>query len=411
MKILFVAMPESIHFARWISQLGEQGWDLHLFPSTLANVVNSELKYATVYYPFYARQPDCDSTVKMKGIHVYIPFVGHKLNLKTYVVRRRFASLIQMIFSHISPQKRAKRLAKLIQRLKPDIIHSIEFQHGAYLVLEARKIMGEENFPTWIATNYGSDVQLFGRLKAHQEKVKAILAAIDYYDCECERDILLAQHFGFKGKTTTVLPNAGGFRFDEILPIRETATRPSQRRQIILKGYQHFAGRALFGLRAISHCADILQGYRILVYSAFPEVEIAAELCAQETGLQIEIFPPSKHADLLREFGQSRIYIGLSISDAASTSLLEAMTMGTFPIQSNTACVDEWIVEGETGISVPPEDVTSIATALRRAILDDKLVDNAAERNLKVCMERLDYRYIRNKAIQIYLTVYKETHK
>ena len=32
MRVLFVAMADSIHTARWIRQLQGQGWDLHLFP-------------------------------------------------------------------------------------------------------------------------------------------------------------------------------------------------------------------------------------------------------------------------------------------------------------------------------------------------------------------------------------------
>ena len=32
MRILFVAMANSIHTARWINQLADQGWDIHLFP-------------------------------------------------------------------------------------------------------------------------------------------------------------------------------------------------------------------------------------------------------------------------------------------------------------------------------------------------------------------------------------------
>ena len=33
MKILFVAMSDTIHTARWIGQLAGLGWDVHLFPS------------------------------------------------------------------------------------------------------------------------------------------------------------------------------------------------------------------------------------------------------------------------------------------------------------------------------------------------------------------------------------------
>ena len=44
--------------------------------------------------------------------------------------------------------------------------------------------------------------------------------------------------------------------------------------------------------------------------------------------------------------------------------------MGALPIQSCTACADEWIVDGRSGLIVPPEDVDVIENALRRALTD-----------------------------------------
>ena len=44
MKILFVAMGNSIHLARWISQINDEGWDIHLFPTESFVEVNDEIK-------------------------------------------------------------------------------------------------------------------------------------------------------------------------------------------------------------------------------------------------------------------------------------------------------------------------------------------------------------------------------
>ena len=76
--------------------------------------------------------------------------------------------------------------------------------------------------------------------------------------------------------------------------------------------------------------------------------------------------------------------------------------MGAFPIQSCTACADEWIVQGENGFIVPPEDPHVIADAIRRAVSDDALVDHAAEVNSRVARERLDENLIRPQVIAMY---------
>ena len=97
--------------------------------------------------------------------------------------------------------------------------------------------------------------------------------------------------------------------------------------------------------------------------------------------------------------------MGLSITDAISTSLLEAMVMGSFPIQSDTSCAGEWFKNGQTGILVNPEDPEDVEKALRKALADDDLVNRAAKLNYDMLFERLEYSKIKNKVINIYKDV------
>src|SRR5262249_5384184 len=158
-------------------------------------------------------------------------------------------------------------------------------------------------FPPWIITNLGSDIYLFGRLAAHKERVRALLASCDYYTCECHRDVELAREMGLSKDVLAVGPNAGGFDLDEVAKLRQPGPT-SVRRTIILKGYQNWAGRALFGLRAIAHCASLLVDYRVVIFAASPDVSLAAELVALETGVKIECIPPCSHEDMLSLFGR-----------------------------------------------------------------------------------------------------------
>jgi glycosyltransferase involved in cell wall biosynthesis len=276
----------------------------------------------------------------------------------------------------------------------------LEIQHAGYLTLEAKNLLAGK-FPTWIVTNWGNDIYLFGRLDEHIDRIKDVLSSCDYYSCECQRDVQLAIQMGFKGQTLPVLPNAGGYNLARLAEFRQPGPT-SARRLILLKGYQDWHGRALVGLRAIELCANALKGYRVGIYVANPDVKIAAELVSKSTGIPIEVIPPCSHDDMLRQYGRARVYIGLSISDGISISELEAIMMGTFPIQSCTACADEWIVDGQTGFIVPPEDPETVAAAIRRAVSDDALVDRAAELNAKVARERLDQNVIRPQVIAMY---------
>jgi len=388
LRILFVAMANSIHTCRWVNQITDQGWDIHLFPVESAGI-HPSFKNVTVHELLYQRPPGLSSSTRVKGLKW--PF-RKGINVGYYALENLQKSCTMV--------DRAHRLANTIRRIKPDIVQSLEIQHASYLTLEAKNLLGDK-LPTWIVTNWGNDIYLFGRLDNHVDKIKAVLASCDYYSCECQRDVQLAIQMGFKGQTLPVLPNAGGYDLARLAEFRQPGPT-SARRLILLKGYQDWKGRALAGLRAIELCANELQGYRVAIYLADPNVKIAAELVSKSTGIPIEVIPQCSHDDMLRQYGRARVYIGLSISDGISISELEAIMMGTFPIQSCTACADEWIVDGESGFIVPPEDPEPIAAAIRRAVSDDALVDRAAELNAKVARERLDQDVIRPQVTAMY---------
>jgi glycosyltransferase involved in cell wall biosynthesis len=249
-------------------------------------------------------------------------------------------------------------------------------------------------------------------MPGHRDRIKTVLSQCDYYSCECQRDVVLAQSMGLRGKVLPVLPNTGGYDLQHITGLMQPEP-PSKRRMILLKGYQGLFGRALVGIRAIGMSARWLKDYRVAIYSASKDeaIKISAEILHQDSGIPVEVLPSCTHDEMLRLFGQARIYLGLSISDAISTSLLESMVMGTFPIQSNTSSADEWITDGKTGFIVPPEDPESIAQAIHRAVTEDDLVDNAAQVNEQTVRERLDVSIIKPQVIAMYNRIYEESQR
>lgn len=384
MRILFVAIPFSVHSARHINQIADEGWDLHVFPA-FESALHADFRNVTAYYVF-DRQPN--PRVRAKTLWP-LRVGGDRLRLFSSQFPARWFS-------------RAAWLARVIRRVEPDLLCTLEFQRAGYLALEA-KALYRGRFPPWIAANWGSDIALYGPLSGHREKVKAILANCDYYSCECHRDVALAREYGFTGKVLPVLPNAGGFDLERAAEYRQPGP-VSARRLIALKGYQTWAGRAMAGLRAIELCADLLRakGFSVAVYSADENVQIAAERASLATGLPIEIIRYSSHEDMLRLHGRARVSIGLSIGDGLSTSALEAIVMGSFPVQSDTSCLTELVRDGETALIVPPEDPAEIAAAIRRAASDDDLVDRAAAANALVAAEHLKYSTIQSQVVAMY---------
>lgn len=385
MKILIVAMAESIHTARWISQITDQGWEIFLFPSMDNGTVHESIKNVTFCMSF------------------------------SFLRNQRIYCLLYKLFKYflkkIKPSYLENHLHRYIKKIKPDIIHTMETQAAGYIVESVKtKHYKDRPFPIWWHTNWGSDIYLFGRLKVHIPRIKKVMANCDYYSCECQRDVELAKRFGFTGKELPIYPNTGGFKINLLLDLKKGTLKPSRRKCIMLKGYQGWSGRALVGLRALNRAKDILIGYTVIIYSNSDtiDIKIAAELFSRETGVAVRMMPRNTpHEEILKLHGTARISIGLSISDSISTSVLEAMAMGSLPIQSWTSAADEWIEDGKTGLLVPPEDPEDVEAAIRIALTDDELVDRAAEQNWVIAKERLDYEDLKKKTIDSYRAVYK----
>jgi hypothetical protein len=381
LKILVVAMLDSIHTARWLAQLRGTGWDVHLFPSTPSAAPHPDLSGLTVYG--YGRRPaGAPEGVKWRSLSGGGGWLGR--------VGRRLGSEPSL----------PEALSKVFTDVRPDIVHSLETQAAGYLTLGLRR--SRSDFPPWLVSIWGSDLYLFGKLAAHREHVREVLATCDALHAECRRDVRIGRELGFAGLVTDSLTASAGFDIPFFETLRSTAP-PSRRREISVKGYQGWAGRALFALRALEIVAPLLNGYRINLYLPRPEVAIAAELLVGRTGLDIEIHLLRRpHVDILRMHGRSRVSIGVSISDGISASMVEAMAMGSLPVQSDTGCGCEWLSDGEGGLLVPPESPEQIAAALQRALTDDAFVDRAAAINWETCRTRLDSRVLMPKVVEMY---------
>ena len=388
MRILFVSMANSIHTARWIGQLSCQRWDIHLYP--VANgPPHPDLNDLTIHGYFCYRPARSGQRVRQAGL--WWPFP-------------RGAGVSEHIVARVAPWQgdRAGRLAETIHELQPDIVHSLEMQHAGYLTLEAKNRL-DGQFPPWIYSSWGSDLFFFGRKAEHETRIRSVLASCDYYIADCRRDVHLAREFGFKGEVLGVFPVSGGFDVESVQRLHKTSP-VSSRRTIALKGYHDdgWAGRALIALQAFHMCADQLADYEIAIYLASANVRRAARHLARSTGLQITVLPHVPRDDILKLLGRARLAIGVNITDGTPNSMLEAMAMGAFPIQSDTISTAEWITHGENGLLVPPEDPHAVAAALRRALTDDALVDQAAERNARIVADRLDRTVIQPQVLAMY---------
>jgi hypothetical protein len=376
-RILFVGMHTSVHVARWLRMVQRPDTALLLFP---VYVQDAELPSGLSYIALSEVSRDLDPGIwVVRSTDIDSRRDGYVDRMHGY---RRWPHSFLGDATIAAPG----RLRQCIERFQPSLIHSMEVQLAGYLCLETARRM-RRRFPPWILSNWGSDIALFRKLVDHRDRIRRVCERIDYYMAECARDQQVAHDNGYRGPTLPVMPASGGV--DVAALASQVRIPPSQRRTILVKGYHGWSGRALLALSAVALAHKCLARYRIEVPLASSAVQNWVEKMRAELGLQIQVAPyVADHRDAIARLAQARMVVGVGISDGISTTLLESMAVGTFPIQSSTACADEWIECGRSGFVVSPWDTGAIAEAIFRAATDDDLVDNAAAINLRTVGSR-----------------------
>lgn len=402
-RLLFVVPLHSPHAARWVSQLANTEWDVHLF-GTGSNI-----------NPLFFGQNITVHTVwplkSSQGIRNRV----HR-DLWPFFLRGRgtIKSTLPMIARFVMKEL-SERLADIITDLQPSIVHSLKMD-SSRLVYDAFQYLAPNARPKWVYSIWGR-----GDILAEDqpiEKTQALLQAVDYLMADNPRDLQIATEYGFTGQVLGVFPTGGGYPLH--IMRRNLTNVPSKRRTIALKGYQApESGQAITALEAIGMCKEHLQGYRLVIHSAkathafenFEVVKSKAIAVAKACDISVEILPYSPIETIWNLFCQSRVSLAISVSDGTPNTLLEAMAVGAFPIQSNTGGLEQWVDSGKNGFLVPFDDPCAIADALRNGITNDGLVDSAAQINQQLTNERLEWGIVTRKVLDIYEHIAMTTHE
>lgn len=390
LRLLVVGMANSPHLHRWVEMVARPDVAILVFPS-LSFPVNPPAGFRRVAL-------DDVSGDMEPGIHL---LAHHECRQAEDANEDRDWNYVPFSHSFVPPDllSTPAALLRCIDRFRPDLLHGMETQIAGYLCAEAARRLPD--FPTWIQSTWGSDLFLFRKLEGHPERLKGVFGRVDMHLADCARDRPIARQFGYRGPDMPIVPSSGGVDIDAMR--RLGSVPPSKRTRILIKGYHNWAGRALLGFSALALAREELKGFGIDILAAGPRVKAWAQQMSATLGMDIRALDYlADHTDALRRLGEARLVIGLGISDGLSTTVLEAMSVGTFPVQSCTSCCDEWVRDGQTGLIVPPSDTRAIADAIIRAATDDALVDNAARINLETVGRRWSTATNRLMAWRIY---------
>jgi glycosyltransferase involved in cell wall biosynthesis len=360
-------MADSIHLSRWISQFDGSSFIFEIVSSSPHKRIVRGL----------AERIDGTSAVSISWFSRY-------LSSPMWWADRFFSDWV-----------RGTLIAWRILRFKPDVVHVHELQNAGYATRRAYQLLRGVR-PKLLLTNYGSDIYWFSRVPKHLRRIRSLLDMADGYSAECSRDYKLAESISSGFQVMPLMPTAGGLQI--------SALNPSKRKKIAVKGYENFWGKALVVLEALKGISDELIEYEIVFFGSDKALIEEVKTASQTTNLRLTAFGGGGlgHGQVLELLSESEIYIGHSLSDGISTSMLEAMSMGAIPIQTCTSCADEWITDKKTGFIVAPNDVAAIRDAVLKIVKGSFDTTNARSENFNVIESRYDAKKLKATAFSYY---------
>jgi len=313
--------------------------------------------------------------------------------------------VISLVLTHLEKitHVRIWRLFLSIQ-LRREIfnyVHLVEIQGAGYLFLDSKIVLPSRT--KLIVTNWGSDIFFFQHNEQDRKKIQQVLRKADLYSAECHRDYKLARKLGFTGSSLPCIPNAGGFQ--QIPDLTISRQDLNLRRTVVCKAYGGQFGLGNLLLEVSRTVLERPGEWNFYFYSVTDDLLDEVKLLERDHPGKVRFSAQREklsQAEMRQLFLESRIYMGASRSDGLSTSFLEALCFGAYPIQTNTSCADEMLRKGFQASIVEPkrEAIQSAFDYVSNQV--EKLTHSALQNNL-LAREHLDFEKIKSVALGFYL--------
>lgn len=371
-------MP-SIHAIRWIDNLNESGHELYWFDITSKGKLQTNLD--VIQFTDWKKR----KFPYVKGEH-YLYKKFHSIYEK---IQPYLETTIEEYFEY------------LVNEIKPDLVQSFEMHSCSYPILN---IMNKYPNLKWVYNCWGNDIFYYKNTVSFELKIRKTLKRINFIISDCERDLKLANQFEFKGLSLGSLPTGGGYELEYYNQFKKDQ---KARNIILVKGYQHHLGRGLQIVKALQTINLDKFNFHVIVFGAHEVVNTYIK----DNNLDFEVYSGKglKHEEVLKIMGKSIIYIGNSISDGMPNTLLEAMIMGAFPIQSNPGGATAEIIQHDVnGLLIEnPEDCNEIKCHIENALNNIDMVISGNKINSQIAIDKLSYQVNNAKIISIYNEINK----
>ena len=389
-RILFLGFPDNSHTHSWIDLLEGAQFNVRLFSISTGCPPDE--------WPVRTYITDYNSPVLNPATRARL----YPRNSAARFLKRQAAQALGM------PDVRALAeswLAKIIKDWQPHIIHTFGVEQSGEFYLRVRRKFALEGIGKWVLqTRGGSDLALAHLNPERKKQLSDVLQSCDQLVCDNEINFAIAREMGVREEqfaSIAPVPGTGGLDVDSLA--QKNSVPPSERRTIVCpKAFESPWGKILPVFEALKLCWNEIQPCEIHFLSMATESQMWFWSLPENIRRHChpsEKIPRSQVIDLMLS---ARVMLAPSLVDGVPNSLYEAMATGAFPVVSPLDTILPLVKDGQNVLFARNLYPQEIAQTLTRAMTDDRLVDQAAERNLDLVRRVANRSTIRERVITFY---------
>ncbi|MDR1564499.1 MAG: glycosyltransferase [Oscillospiraceae bacterium] len=344
MKICFITDAGSVHTAKWCRYFVSRGHEVHV-----VSLRDGELE----------------------GVQV------HSLHLSQELMQSG------SLAAKLKYLAKAPQVRRIVKRLKPDIIHA----HYATSYGMVTALAGVRPFYLSV---WGSDVYEFPSNALTKAMIRFVFSQASWI-LSTSKD-MAKQTAKFTKKPILITP------FGVEIELFKPAERAKEGPKIVLgcvkKLEEHYGIQFL--LKAFAILCSEYDNLELRI-AGYGPMEAELKQLAEELGIGSKVLWlgfVSPQEEVIKLIQGLDIAAVPSLSESFGVSAIEASACGIPVVASNVGGLPETVLEGATGLLVPPSDEKALATALKKLIESPELRRSMGERGRAFVCE--NYSFVKN---------------
>jgi len=317
LRLCYLADAPYIHTRRWVRHFVDRGWEVHVVSFRPAEIEGASVHYVS----------GCEWLGKLR-----------------YLLR-------------------IPRVRRLVRDLRPDLLHALHLTSYGFLSVLC------DVHPTLVSV-WGTDVLEAPRLSPfHYLITRYALRRADHITATGLRLAEAAARYAPAGKPVTVVPYG--------VDLRRFRPRPREARSEVVIGAVARLSKEK-GLRYLLEAFAVVTGHhpqaRLVLAGEGPERQRLERLAARlGLGERVRFLGEVPHEQVPEVLQQLDIFAMPSTYEGFGVAALEAEAMELPVVASRIHGIPDVVLDGETGLLVPPRDGQALAAALERLASDGDL--------------------------------------